>query len=291
MDTFSTREIAVVFWTVTFLTGALSMKGVRKSALNLATQAVFSKLIFVWISLATYALILVAGLRELGLWTPDLLKETLIWFAFSALAYPFQFHDPQEAPRVLRVLIRDSLSVLIVVEVLVDAYTFSLPVELILVPIVAAIALIGAVADMREEHKPVAKLLGNVQAIFGFVLIVIVVRRAATDPEHAFLAALWSSLIVVVLSLATWPYICVLRLAFAYEGMLWRVGWKKNVSRAFKHYAVLRILGHLRYCSTAVAPFIRRNAFRLNDVVDRNSLDIFLNEDRNRQETQSESRE
>jgi CDP-diglyceride synthetase len=180
------------------------------------------------------------------------------------------------------------LSVLIVVEVLVETYTFSLPVELIIVPTVTLIAMMGAVAEMREEHKPVAKILGNVQALVGFVLIAIVVRRAAIDPEHSFVAALLSSLIVVVLSLATWPYICFLRLVFAYEDMLWRVGWKKNVSKVFKHFAAFRVLRYLQYRSTAVAPFIRRNAFKLNDVVDRNSLEVLLDEDRSRASQYSE---
>jgi len=282
VNTFSSREIAVAFWTVAFFTLALSKKGVRESALGLVRQALLSKLILVWLSLAAYAVILVLGLRELGLWTIDLLKDTLIWFAFGALTYPFQFHDPQKTPRVLRVLVRDSLSVLIVVEVLVETYTFSLPIELIIVPTVTLIAVMGAVAEIREEHKPVAKILGNVQALVGFVLIAVVVRRAALDPDHSFVAALWSSLIVVVLSLATWPYVCFLRLVFAYEGMLWRIGWKKNVSRVFKHLAAFRILRYLQYRSTGVAPFIRRNAFKLNDVVDQKSLEALLSEDRNR---------
>ena len=282
MNIFSSREIAVAFWTVAILTLALSVKGVRESAFGLVRQALLSKLILIWLSLAAYAVILVLGLRELGLWTIELLKDTLIWFGFGALAYPFQFHNPQKTPRVIRVLVRDSLSVLIIVEVLVETYTFSLPIELIIVPTVTLIAMMGAVAEMREEHKTVAKVLGNVQALVGFVLIAIVVRRAAIDPGHSFVAALLSSLIIVVLSLATWPFICFLRLFFAYEDMLWRIGWKKNVSRVFKHFSAFRILRHLQYRSTAVAPFIRRNAFKLNDVVDQNSLEALLGEDRNR---------
>jgi len=194
VNTFSSREIAVVFWTVAFLILVLSVKGVRESALGLVRQALLSKVILVWLSLVVYAVILVLGLRELGLWTIDLLKDTLIWFAFGALAYPFQFHDPQKTPRVLRVLVRDSLSVLIVVEVLVETYTFSLPIELIIVPTITLIAMMGAVAETREEHKPVAKILGNVQALFGLVLLAIVVRRAVIDPDHSFVAALLSSL-------------------------------------------------------------------------------------------------
>ena len=280
MNNFSSRELAVTFWAVAFLTLALSNKGVRESVLNLVRKALLSKLIIVWLSLAAYSVILVFGLRKLGFWKFDLLKDTLIWFAFGALTYPFQFHDPQKTPRVLKVLVRDSLSVLIVVEVLVETYTFSLPIELIIVPTVTLIVMMGAVSEMQEEEKPIAKMLGNIQALVGFVLIAIVIQRAATDPEHSFIAALLSSLIVVVLSLATWPYICFLRLVFVYEGMLWRIGWKKNVPRAFKHFAAFRILRYLKYRSTAVAPFIRRNAFKLFDIVDQESLEAILDEDR-----------
>jgi hypothetical protein len=281
VNTLNSREIAVAFWTIAFVIGALSINGVRESAWKVAKHALVPKLIFVWLSLAAYAWLLVLPFRELGLWTTDLQKDTLIWFACSALAYPFQFHDPQKAPRVLRVLVRDSLSVLIVIEVLVRTYPFSLPLELVIVPIVTLIAMIGAVAEIREEHKPVAKLLGTVQALLGFVLISIAIRRAAGDPNHSFLPALVSSLIVVVLSLACWPYIYLLRLGFAHEGMLWRIGWKKNVSRVFKNYAVFRILRYLQFRPTAVGPFIRRNAFRLDDVVDRRSLEKLVEEDRN----------
>jgi hypothetical protein len=265
------------------------MKGVRESAWDVVKQALLSKLAFVWISLGVYALLLVLALRGLGVWTADLLKDTLIWFAFCALAYPFQFHDPQTEPRVLRALVRDSLSVLIVVEVLIGTYTFSLPLELVIVPVMTLIAITGVVAEVREEHKPTARLLGTVQALVGIVLMSIVIRRAAGDPTHSFLPALVSSLIVVVLSIACWPYIYLLRLSFAHEGMLWRIGWKKNVSRLFQHYAAFRILRYLRFRPTAVGPFIRRNAFRLNDVIDRSTLEQLVERDSSRRTDDADS--
>lgn len=280
MDVFSTREIAVGLWTCAFVAWALSIRGMRESIWALLKQAFLSKLILVWLSMAAYAAHLVIALRELGLWTTERQKETLIWFAFSALAYPFQFHDPQKTPHVLRVLARDSLSVLILIEVLVNTYTFSLPVELVLVPTITIIAIMGAVTEAREEHKPVAKLLGRLQALLGLFLVSLVVLRAFQDPDYRFLQTLASSLIVVILSLASWPYIHGLRVAFAHEGMLWRIGRNKEVSRLFAHYAAFRILRHLRFRPMAVAPFVRRNAFQLFNVEDRTSLEMLLNEDR-----------
>jgi hypothetical protein len=67
----------------------------------------------------------------------------------------------------------------------------------VLVPLVTFLAMIGVVAELREEHR--------------------------------------------------------LRLFFAYEGMLWRIG-KKDVPKLFKHYAAFRILHYLRFRPTAIAP-------------------------------------
>ena len=280
MNILSSREIAVAFWTVAVLIGVLSAKNVRASALVAVRQALFTKLVFVWLSLAAYSLILVIGLREFGLWNSALLKDTLIWFVFCAITYPLQFHDPQKASRVFRVLFRDSLSVLIVVEVLVETYTFSLPIELIIVPSVTLIAMVGTVAEMSEEDKLVGRILENIQAVVGIAILMIAVRQAAADPGHIFVATLLSSLIVVVLSLACWPYICFLRLAFAYETLLSRIGWKKDVSRVFRHFAAFNIVRFLQFRSAAVAPFIRRNAFKLNNVVDKDTLQVLLDDNR-----------
>ena len=281
MSTFSTREIAIAVWSLAIFAVVLSIKSVRNSLWEVLKQALFSKLALVWISLAAYAALLVAGLAKLGVWTDEHVKDTIVWFVFGAITYPFQFHDPEKAPRVLRALLRDSLSVLIIVEVLIETYTFSLPVELVLVPVTTLIATLGAVAETRDEHKPVARILGTVQAVIGFALLGIVVQRAYTDPALTFLPALLTALIVVVLSLACYPYVQGLRLAFAYEGMLWRIGWKQPVSRRFRHYAALRILRHVRFRPGEITPFIRRNAFSLFDVGNRADLDSLLEADNN----------
>jgi len=284
MKSLNSREVAVTFWTTALVIGALSVKGVREPAWAVVKQAFLSKLVLVWITLAVYSALLIVALGSVGLWTVDMLKDTLIWFVFSAVAYPFQFYDPEKEPRIFNVLIRDSLSLLIVVEVLIGTYTFSLPAEIVIVPAVTVIALLSAFAATRDEFKRTASLLGAVQALVGFVLIATVISRAVGDQEHKFIPALLSSLIVVILSIACWPYIVFLRLAFAHEGMLWRIGWKQdNVTRTFKHYAAFRILRHLKFRTSEVAPFIRRNAFKLDGVIDRATLAELLSSDGNRQ--------
>ncbi len=289
MNTFSSREIATAFWAFIFLAYSLSKKDVRKGVFDVTNAALFSKLFLVWLSLAIYTVVLVFGLWELGIWKVDLLKDTLIWFFFVALTYPYRFHDLQKTPCVFRAILRDSLSIFIIVEVLGDTYPFSLPVELVIVPIVSSIVIIGAFAEARKEHIQIANILGYIQALIGFVFLVIVAKRAAADPEARFLPALFSSLIVIVLSVAAWPYICVLRILFAYEDMLQRIGWGKNGSRAFRHFAAFRILWHLRYRSEAITSFVRRNGCKLLNIVDRNALERLLNEDRNEVRTLNNS--
>jgi len=279
MSAFNPREIAIAIWSLVLIVGTLSLKGVRKNLWGLVKTALFSKLNVVWISLAAYTALVILALEKLGLWTTVHLKDTVVWFVFGAVTYPFQFHDPEKAPRVWRVLLRNGVSILLIAEVLLQTYTFSLATELVLVPAITLLALVGVVAEMKEEHKPVARALGAVQGVVGLSLLLVVVMRALADSERAFVPALMAALIVVVLTVASYPYVLGLRIAFAHESMLWRIGWKTQVSRRFQHYAALQIMRYLGWRATAVAPFVRRNAIALNAVVDRDSLKALLDAD------------
>lgn len=276
----SSREIAVLLWITALLLFALSVSGIRSQIWGVIKAAVFSKLILVWLSLAGYVAALLWLLHSAGMWTDAYAKDTAIWFAFVAVAFPFQFHDTERAPNVSRTLARDGLSVMIVLEVLVNTYTFSLPVELVLVPMVTLLVAMAAFADLKEEHKPVASLLGKLQAILGLSLLGHALYRAVQSPTEGIVASISGAAMGVLLSLLCLPYIQALRLGFAYDDLLWRVGFKRDVSKRFKHYAALRILFHVRLHPNRILPFVRRNALRIFEVVDRSSLDLLLSEDR-----------
>lgn len=150
MTHLSTREISVAFWTTVLIAWVLSNKDVRTGILEVIRHALLSKLIWVWLSLGAYAAALILGLREIGVWHWGLSKATILWFVFTAVALPFRFGNADDQPQVLRTLAKDGLSVLILVEILLNTYTFSLLAELLLVPLATLVGLIGVVASSQS---------------------------------------------------------------------------------------------------------------------------------------------
>jgi hypothetical protein len=276
----TTREIALIFWSAVFFGWAMTHQTVRESFARVVVSAFASKLLWVWFTVAAYTVGLVTGLEKVGLWDESLTKETLVWFVFSAVVYPFQFSDPAAQPRVLAVVAKDSISALILIEVLIDTYTLSLPVELILVPVLTLIALLGTVAALKDEHKQVASFMTGIQAVVGLSLAALAIRAALNDPDLNPRAEVFGVLLPVLLSLGILPYIYALRVAFAYEGMLWRIGWKKGVARSFQHYAAAKIMWHLKLRPTALSGFLRRNGMRLHELTTAGAVRSLLTDDK-----------
>src|SRR5690606_1120923 len=116
------------------------------------------KLSLIWITLALYVIATLWSLYNVGYWNYDLLKETAVWFCFTALAYTFQFQEPSDKRTIAGTILRDAISALIVIELLVDTYTFHLAIELVLVPLMVLITMMAVVAESRPEHRQVASL-------------------------------------------------------------------------------------------------------------------------------------
>lgn len=176
------REIAVVVWTALVLLWVLSKRDIRRSLLGVLRAFLVPKLIGLWLSLGAYTILLVGLLERIGLWHLGLLKETVVWLAFTGIAYLFQFGGLNKDRPIASTIARDSLSALILVEFLVDSYPFPLLIELILLPLITFIVMIGALAESKEEFRPAARAMVGLQALIGFTLVAFAIRSAFSDP-------------------------------------------------------------------------------------------------------------
>ena len=122
----STRELSILIWGSVVLVLSLGHRTLRASFLNVVKAFFAWKLSLIWITLALYVIATLWSLYNVGYWNYDLLKETAVWFCFTALAYTFQFQEPSDKRTIAGTILRDAISALIVIELLVDTYTFHL---------------------------------------------------------------------------------------------------------------------------------------------------------------------
>lgn len=148
------REISSLVWIFVFI-AFLLWKG-RKNSLeeslgNLLSAFFNTKIQVILLWGILWVVLCVQGLRFLGLWDFLNLKTTLLWgmsYAFVALIGASKIADERSY---FKKSIREIFAVAVLIIFIVDAYSFSLIAELILVPFFALISMIHLYSAKKQS--------------------------------------------------------------------------------------------------------------------------------------------
>jgi len=269
---FTARELAIGIWTCCFIARAATNAGVRKSFANLVRTALTPKLSIPFLASAAYVALAVGVLDAIGLWTRDLLKDTILWFLFAGV--PLAFAGVSHSSRISwRRVIADQLRAVVIVEYLVNTYTFSLVTELLLVPVLTTVVLLDTLARDDPKFTDVSKLTGWLQALFGFGVLGVAVHQALANREHFEVMNAFRAIAVVpLLSILLLPCTFVFALLSAYEGLFVRLGLGRDMDPGCSRYAKRLLFKHLGFRPEAVRTFTTEHAAGLMRV--RTNADI-----------------
>jgi len=128
----------------------MSLVGFFKSLLQ-------TKVFIFLVIMITYTSAMVFVLNHFGFWQFGQITATFLWFIFAVNKTTNYTIDPANV-NILQDVILYHLKLAAFVEFIVSAYTFSLPVELVLVPIVTLILVTKALYDDAKEGKAAAIL-------------------------------------------------------------------------------------------------------------------------------------
>ena len=171
--------------------------------------------------------------RRIGLWKHDLIKDSVVWVIGPAIGLFFGISDAGEKPHFFREAVLSTLKYSVFVEFYVNLVTFSLPIELVLVPVVTVITLLTVVAGKDEKFKPVRVLLNWVTALIGFGLLIAVSVRLAADWHHVdTLSDLRQLALPMWLTVGLMPYIFLLVLWATYGLLFVRINFATNDKKA-----------------------------------------------------------
>jgi hypothetical protein len=226
---FNNREIASAIWLLVFLAILLIRSSqVRAASLNLIKTFLSRFFLILFFSMLVYIALMVWGLSTTGFWDASAIKLTVLWVFGSALVMLFLANEAQKREGFFRKAILRNLTLIAVLEFVSNAYTFSLWIELLLVPVVAFIALPKALTEVKvktdSSYKLVDKWLGYALALIGIVLLGIAIYRALYDIEGLLtLHNLRDFLLPVVLSILYLPFIYAWALFLAYDYLFLRI--------------------------------------------------------------------
>jgi hypothetical protein len=163
---FNNREIALLFW-IALIVLAVLLSKLRKSLVpifKILTGKMFL-IIFSLIGAYLYGIILL--LQNLEIWQSSNLKDVLFWLFSIGLILVFKINEAK-SNAYFKGIFLSAIKWTIVLEFIVNLYSFSLFTEIIILPVLVFLVLTQAVAEMDEKHKVVSNFLQNVIAIAGF---------------------------------------------------------------------------------------------------------------------------
>ena len=215
---FNNREIAIAIWLSVCIGLAASNSEIRDAAVGV-WKAFCNKLILIPFGLmVSYIVLITLALYQLGAWDSGQLKNTILWGATVAVVSLFRVPQIAEDEHYFRNAIWDNFKVVALIEFVIGFYTFSLWVELLIVPAIAILTALHTFSGSRKEYQPVEALLGAVLALAGFGLVIHAGYSLVTDFwRFAKPSTLSDATLPILLSLLFLPFLFVLSIYVNFE--------------------------------------------------------------------------
>ena len=227
---FSTREIALLIWTLLFIIVISINKKVRRAMVK-TVEIFFSRSILTMVgALLVYVGAIVLFFHCIKLWNISLLKDTIVWTVAVPFVLLFKSTDAKDNKFFLSIL-KESLKWTIIVEFMINFYTLPLLLELILIPITTIIAVTQAFAETKSEHEKVSKFLKGCLSIVGWGLILyVVIMTCIHFKDLITLNTLESFLLPPIFTILVIPFIYLVAILLIYEVLFKKINFlfKKN---------------------------------------------------------------
>ena len=254
-DIFNNREIAIGLWVIVAVILFLCTKAAREF-LKTALPILFcKKFVVFYIVFLSYLATVLYILHWAELWNLELLKDTIFWVLFVELPLFTKTIEKADSVHFFRKLLKDNIAVAVLIEFFIGFWTFSLAVELVIVPATFLISALYAIASMDKKHMSAKRFFEVMFAVWGIVLLINAISCLFNSPSTFFnLDTLKSLLLPLVLLIFNLPVVYGLALYNMYEQVFIRVKGTNREQRKMK-WQVLCFAG----LSLSRAAAIRKN--------------------------------
>lgn len=251
MDIFSTRELATAFWVGAILI-ALGMaivtnKKIRQGFIGVLKCFFNRKLRKLWEIYFLYIGIITLMFSRFPIWKNIYLKDIILWTLFSGLTICMNAVAGEADEKYISKVLKDNIRFTVVTEFLLSTFTFSLWVELIIIPITTVIVLFDTVAEHKSDAIAVHKLLQDVMAFAGLCVILQTVRVGILEyRELNVINTLVSFFIPIVYLLLVTPLEYAFELYSKYEMLFIQMHFKEpsdKMVRRKRHLKVIKVCG------------------------------------------------
>ena len=214
---FSTRELAMGIYMAVLLIYVLCHAKSRKALLKVVKIAASPRISVTALILAAVGIGAAFYASRFSVWDNAYYKDVVMWALFVGWPLCFGAISSKEKGY-FRNAIVDNLKFMVLFDCVFSTFTFPLWAEMLIIPATTIIALLEMVAKREEKSKAVAKLMGGLLTIIGFVVLYFTVRTAIAEFKTDMTSGMVASLIIpFILSILYVPFAYLLALYAAYE--------------------------------------------------------------------------
>lgn len=217
LESINNRELALLIWMFLLFLWVAFTTNFLKNAGKILQSFFWSKLTPYFLVVATYVTGIVYFLFKIHLWDLSQLKNTVLWHFTVGVASLFHITD-KDKRNYLNATIKDVLSLTAILQFLIGVYSFSLIVELILMPLVVIITGMAVIAKSNKEYHKLIPALRKVTVLIGLILICYSLFKIIADfKSFANQSTLTDFLVPAVLSFLFLPMLYIMSIVVTHD--------------------------------------------------------------------------
>lgn len=225
---FNSREIALGIWVLIAITILVFTKPGREFIRTTLPTLFYRKFVIFYIIFLSYFGLVIHGLYTIGFWNISLLKDTVFWILFVELPLFSKTIEKAKDNHFFAQLIKENIALIVIIEFLLNFWTFGLITEFIIVPVTVIICFLSVLAARKIEHRPVKRFFDGLFAILGVIVIINAAKHIIQTPNEIInMSVLKEFLLPILLLILNLPIVYGLALYNTYEQVFLRVKGSK----------------------------------------------------------------
>ncbi len=223
LKSFSNRETALFVWVFAILGVLILKKENWKLVLAICKAFFVKKLLILFISFIAYTTLCFFALFKVGFWDSTLIKDSIFWTFGFALLTIFNTNKAKSKAYFKDIFI-GALKWTVMIEFILSFYTFSLSMELLILPIVTFAVIVQAFSKTDAQYNQVGNSAKSLLSVIGIIVFAYVIFKTFTLSSALMTADnLKSFVLPIVMTILFMPFIYVLALFIQYEELFVRL--------------------------------------------------------------------
>ena len=184
--TFTNREIAIGSWVLLIAIILLFTKPAQQF-LKTSIPIYFARnLFFFYIVFLSFFGLTIYGLFIIGFWKVELLKDTIFWVFLIELPLFVKKIDKAKDSHFFAKLIKNNITLIVIIEFLLGFWTFGLVAEFIIFPVTLIFGIVFAIVERNKNYNVIKRFFIGLFLIWIIILIANFIINVIRAPEQLF---------------------------------------------------------------------------------------------------------